>query len=632
MTVTDATGADHVIPSFLQLNSDVTKMVDELTGAVAEAQAINSQTLAFSNAAHDSAVASEVSAGVSAARAQDSDNSAAESRGFADASSASANASANSATAASASKVAAKGSEDAASASKVAAKASEDAARANMDNAGFSAAAAKTYRDDAAAARDMSSSYANAPVNVEVSPGKYSAYHWAEQARLVAVGAVIYRGSWDASGGTMPASPKLGDFYLISKAGTVGSVSYKPGDMAVFDGTLWERIDNQQAVTSVAGRTGAVTLTIGDIAALQAALDAKQAAIDTKQAKDAINISFKSPDGLTTASIGWGQDISINGGPWYKLWHAGNFDPASKANVAAPTFTGTATAASFVATSGSARVQNWGGTATDAVLYMGNANSYIYKAGGNFNFNNEQGGFNAVLSSGGTIWTSNAITPLDRNSGGNLGGGLWMQAQSAEKQYGWAFNDRSVYLYSNPTSKDIGLYDTVNGSRWRTDTGGNFFTGQNLTVGGGFIGTSQTHAVLGNNGSAGIVYLRPNGTGNSAGETRVHSNGDMYVGSWVYANNFKLNSDRRLKRKAVLLNARNELDRIKRLIPRRYIKSGKVEYGFFAQEFDGAYPTMVTVGDGPAGPDTHTISQMELIAPIVAVLQDLDRRLTEAGL
>lgn len=625
VTVTDASGKDHQIPSFLQLSKDVTALTNDLTGAVAEAREINSQTVYYANEAHKSADASATSAAASASSASALDEAVQNA-------SASASASARSAMDSATSAGAAKTAEDAASVSKGAARASEDSARSSMDNAGFSATAAKGYRDDSNLARDMASSYANAPVNIEVSPGKYSAYHWAEQARLTAVGAVVYRGSWDASGGTLPVSPKLGDFYFISKTGTVGGVKYAAGDMAVFDGTLWERIDNQQAVTTVAGRTGAVTLTIGDIASLQSALDAKQVAIDAKQAKDAINIAFKSPDGLTTSSIGWGQDISINGGPWYKLWHAGNFDPASKANLSGAAFTGSITTTGGVTANSWLRASGWNGTVTDGVVYFGNANSYIYKSGGIFSFNNEQGGYNATLNSGGTIWTTNNVTPLDKNTGGNLGGGLWMQTQSAEKQYGWQFNDRQVYLYGNPTSKDVGLYDGTGGTRWRTDAGGNFFTGQNLTVGGGFIGTSAVHAVIGNNGSAGMIYLRPNGTGNGAGEFRVGSNGDAFCSAWVYANNFKLNSDKRLKRNAIVLDARKEMERIKRLVARRYVKNGYVEHGFFAQELMEEYPTLVTSANGPAGPNTLSVSQVELIAPVVAAIQDIDRRLAEAGL
>lgn len=58
-------------------------------------------------------------------------------------------------------------------------------------------------------------------------------------------GAVVYKGTLDASGGSYPGSPKNGDYYLISVAGTISGVSYGVGDWAVYNGSAWERINNQ---------------------------------------------------------------------------------------------------------------------------------------------------------------------------------------------------------------------------------------------------------------------------------------------------------------------------------------------------------------------------------------------------
>jgi hypothetical protein len=55
-----------------------------------------------------------------------------------------------------------------------------------------------------------------------------------------------------------------GFFYKVSVAGgTVldGNADWHVGDLLIFDGTSWDKIDNYEAVTSVAGRTGAVVLT-----------------------------------------------------------------------------------------------------------------------------------------------------------------------------------------------------------------------------------------------------------------------------------------------------------------------------------------------------------------------------------
>jgi hypothetical protein len=86
-----------------------------------------------------------------------------------------------------------------------------------------------------------------------------------------------YQGTWNAS----TNSPKLedgkgsaGDVYRVSVAGErnlgSGSVSFAVGDYAVYNGSTWEKSDTTDAVASVAGKTGAVTLAVGDISGAEA--------------------------------------------------------------------------------------------------------------------------------------------------------------------------------------------------------------------------------------------------------------------------------------------------------------------------------------------------------------------------
>ena len=126
-----------------------------------------------------------------------------------------------------------------------------------------------------AAAQDASTSatsvsvkvqqWADAAPGVEVEPGKYSAKHWADRAQTTVTGGLIYRGSHSAASGAYPATPSLGDYYKISAAGTLGGVDYSVGDSIIYNGTGWDKIDSTDAVTSVAGRVGAVVLTKGDV-------------------------------------------------------------------------------------------------------------------------------------------------------------------------------------------------------------------------------------------------------------------------------------------------------------------------------------------------------------------------------
>lgn len=82
-----------------------------------------------------------------------------------------------------------------------------------------------------------------------------------------------YKGVFDASSGSFPTDITTGDFYKVSVAGTVDGMSLAVGDMIIANNDQagateaadWDKIDNTESVTSVAGKTGAVTLTTTDI-------------------------------------------------------------------------------------------------------------------------------------------------------------------------------------------------------------------------------------------------------------------------------------------------------------------------------------------------------------------------------
>lgn len=89
-------------------------------------------------------------------------------------------------------------------------------------------------------------------------------------------GGLIYQGTWNAATNTPTLTSGVGSkghYYVVSVAGTTnldGITDWNPGDMAVFNGTVWEQIDNTDAVTSVNGYTGTVVLTYTDVGAQQA--------------------------------------------------------------------------------------------------------------------------------------------------------------------------------------------------------------------------------------------------------------------------------------------------------------------------------------------------------------------------
>ncbi len=143
------------------------------------------------------------------------------------------------------------------------------AASGSASAASISAQTASSAKAAAEAARDKAGLYANAPQGTEVSPGEFSAKHWAAQAQAAVTGSLVYMGSWDAGTGAFPANPVKGHFYKVVGEGTVGDIHWRVGDQALY-GATWEKIDNTDQVTSVAGKQGDVTLVAGDIGGLGA--------------------------------------------------------------------------------------------------------------------------------------------------------------------------------------------------------------------------------------------------------------------------------------------------------------------------------------------------------------------------
>lgn len=87
------------------------------------------------------------------------------------------------------------------------------------------------------------------------------------------VGGLVYRGTWDASTNTPALQSGVGtkgDYYVVSVAGTTnldGITDWQVGDWAVFNGLVWQKVDNTDAVLSVNGQTGVVVLTASDVGA-----------------------------------------------------------------------------------------------------------------------------------------------------------------------------------------------------------------------------------------------------------------------------------------------------------------------------------------------------------------------------
>ena len=82
------------------------------------------------------------------------------------------------------------------------------------------------------------------------------------------LGQVEYKGLWNPATntptlGTTPA--EKGIYYICSAAGSRFGLTFETGDWIISNGATWDKVDNTDAVNSVNGRTGNVTITAADV-------------------------------------------------------------------------------------------------------------------------------------------------------------------------------------------------------------------------------------------------------------------------------------------------------------------------------------------------------------------------------
>lgn len=86
------------------------------------------------------------------------------------------------------------------------------------------------------------------------------------------LGAVNYVGGWNAATNSPTMAQAIeankGFYFKVTTAGATsidGETDWKVGDWIISSGTIWEKVDNTDQVTSVAGRGGAVIVTKADV-------------------------------------------------------------------------------------------------------------------------------------------------------------------------------------------------------------------------------------------------------------------------------------------------------------------------------------------------------------------------------
>lgn len=85
------------------------------------------------------------------------------------------------------------------------------------------------------------------------------------------VGGSIFQTTWNANTNTptlVSSSGSKGNYYIVDVSGSTnldGISDWKVGDWAIYDGDVWRKVDNTDAVSSVNGFTGAVSLVTTNI-------------------------------------------------------------------------------------------------------------------------------------------------------------------------------------------------------------------------------------------------------------------------------------------------------------------------------------------------------------------------------
>jgi len=123
-------------------------------------------------------------------------------------------------------------------------------------------------------------------------------------------GGLIYGGTWNANTNTPTLASGVGTqgtYYVVSISGSTnldGVTDWVIGDWAIYNGTAWQKIDQTNLVTSVAGRTGNVILANTDISGLGTL---------SVQNANSVNITGGTASGVTLTSPRANEILDTNG-------------------------------------------------------------------------------------------------------------------------------------------------------------------------------------------------------------------------------------------------------------------------------------------------------------------------------
>ena len=241
------------------------------------------------------------------------------------------------------------------------------------------------------------------------------------------LGAVKYQGTWNATTNTPTLTSSVGSqgyYYVVSVAGATdlnGITDWEIGDWAIYNGTVWQKVDNTDKVSSVNGKTGTVVLVASDVGA---------------------------PTTSGTGATGtWAIDISGNAATVTNgVYTNGSYsDPAWITSLAGSKISGTVTTATNLGGGAANRIAYQTGTgSTTFIVAPTNANTFLEWSGSAFQWSTTPLG--TVTSVALSVPTGLTVSGSPITNSGtfaiSLQSGYSIPTTSSQTNWDTAFTDR----------------------------------------------------------------------------------------------------------------------------------------------------------------------------------------------
>jgi len=290
------------------------------------------------------------------------------------------------------------------------------------------------------------------------------------------VGGVMYAGTWNASTNSPTLTSSVGtkgNYYIVTVAGSTnlnGITDWKIGDWAIFNGSSWDKVDNTDAVSSVNGYTGAVSLVTDDI---PEAGSPTNLYFTNARARSAISLTTTGSSGAATYSSSTGvlnvpnytlsglggvpssRQLTINGTA-YDLSADRTWSVGTVTSVAALTIDTTGTDITSTVANGTTTPVITLNIPTASATNRGALSSTDWST-----FNNKQN----ALSFGNLTETTSSILTISGGTGAVIGSGTTIQVKQAS-------GSQSGFLSSTDwttfNSKQDALTNPITGTGVRT--------------------------------------------------------------------------------------------------------------------------------------------------------------------